>query len=431
MAALQRTQTTEIIGVVGLGYVGLPLALALAEYYEVRGFDIDTARIAELQLGIDRTLEIKPDGFLGKSISFSDAVDSLAACTVMIVTVPTPVDAAHKPDLGALKSASQTVGKILSKNMVVVYESTVYPGATEEVCLPILEKVSGLKFGVDFALGYSPERINPGDAVHTISTVVKVVAASDETSLDRICEIYGKACKAGVHRAGSIKVAEAAKVIENTQRDLNIALVNELALIFDRLGLSTTEVLAAARTKWNFLPFTPGLVGGHCIGVDPYYLTYKAESVGYHPEVILSGRRVNDHMGEFIARKTMKMLAERGKGFGARVGVLGLTFKENVPDLRNSKVPDIINELASFGASILVADPLASPAEARHEYNLDLVDLAELSELDAVIVAVPHSSYCDPQLVAKRLKVDGIVIDVKACLDSRHEALGAFDYWAL
>jgi UDP-N-acetyl-D-glucosamine/UDP-N-acetyl-D-galactosamine dehydrogenase len=425
------TQTAELIGVVGLGYVGLPLALALAEHYEVRGFDIDTRRIGELQNGVDRTLEIETDGFSNRAISFSTDPQSLASCSVIIVTVPTPVDDAHSPDLGALRSASNTVGKILGKNMVVVYESTVYPGATEEVCLPILEAVSGLKFGVDFALGYSPERINPGDAVHTISTVIKVVAASDEKSLDRICEIYGKACKAGVHRAGSIRVAEAAKVIENTQRDLNIALVNELALIFDRLGLSTSEVLAAARTKWNFLPFTPGLVGGHCIGVDPYYLTYKAESVGYHPQVILSGRRVNDHMGEFIAQKTMKLLAERGKGFGARVGVLGLTFKENVPDLRNSKVPDIINELARFGVSILVTDPLASAAEAQHEYKLGMVELSDLTDLDAVIVAVPHSSYCDPHVVAKCLKSDGLIVDVKSCLDSRHDALGGFGYWAL
>jgi UDP-N-acetyl-D-glucosamine/UDP-N-acetyl-D-galactosamine dehydrogenase len=431
MTSETQTKPAERIGVVGLGYVGLPLALALADHYEVRGFDINVERISELKSGIDRTLEIASAGFAGRSISFSSDPIDLRECSILIVTVPTPVDEASTPDLGALRSASRSVGKILTRGMVVVYESTVYPGATEEVCLPILEAESGLKFGDDFALGYSPERINPGDSVHTIENVVKVVAASDDHSLGRICAVYESACKAGVHRASSIRVAEAAKVIENTQRDLNIALINELALIFDRLGLSTTEVLAAAGTKWNFLPFTPGLVGGHCIGVDPYYLTYKAESVGYHPEVILAGRRVNDQMGVFIAQKTMKLLASQGKGFGAKIGVLGLTFKENVPDLRNSKVPEVISELRGFGATVVVTDPMASFPEAVHEYGLELVGLEEFADLDAVVVAVPHTAYRDPELIARCLKPGGLIIDVKSCLNSKDTKLSSYTYWAL
>jgi UDP-N-acetyl-D-glucosamine/UDP-N-acetyl-D-galactosamine dehydrogenase len=420
----------ERIGVVGLGYVGLPLALALAKNFQVQGFDIDGGRIAELQSGIDRTMEIAAQGFSDRSISFSTNPADLSTCTVLIVTVPTPVDDASTPDLGALRSASKTVGGILKRGMVVVYESTVYPGATEEVCLPILEQVSGLKLG-EFALGYSPERINPGDHVHTIENVVKVVSASDAASLDRVCAVYEVACKAGVHRASSIRVAEAAKVIENTQRDLNIALINELALIFDRLGLSTTEVLEAAGTKWNFLKFTPGLVGGHCIGVDPYYLTYKAASVGYHPEVILAGRRVNDQMGGFIAQKTMKLLSAQGKGIGASVGVLGLTFKENVPDLRNSKVPDVIAELRSFGIDPLVTDPLASGDEARHEYGLELVSIDQIKQLDAVILAVPHTAYQDLDLVLGCVQPEGVVVDVKSCLDRKDPRLSGFQYWSL
>jgi UDP-N-acetyl-D-glucosamine/UDP-N-acetyl-D-galactosamine dehydrogenase len=349
---------------------------------------------------------------------------------MLIVTVPTPVDEASTPDLGALRSASRTVAGVLKPGMVVVYESTVYPGATEEVCLPILEELSGLKLG-EFALGYSPERINPGDHVHTIENVIKVVSASDPASLDRVCVVYEAACKAGVYRASSIRVAEAAKVIENTQRDLNIALINELALIFDRLGLSTTEVLEAAGTKWNFLKFTPGLVGGHCIGVDPYYLTYKAASVGYHPEVILAGRRVNDQMGGFIAQKTMKLLAQEGKGLGARIGVLGLTFKENVPDLRNSKVPDVIAELRSFGINPLVTDAMASAAEAKHEYGLELVSLDQLTDLDAVILAVPHTKYQDLDVILSCLKPGGVIVDVKSCLDRNDSKLSAFHYWSL
>jgi UDP-N-acetyl-D-glucosamine/UDP-N-acetyl-D-galactosamine dehydrogenase len=421
----------ERIGVVGLGYVGLPLALALAKNFDVQGFDIDQGRIAELQKGVDRTLEITKEGFDGRSISFSATPADLETCTMLIVTVPTPVDAASTPDLGALRSASKTVAGVLKPGMVVVYESTVYPGATEEVCLPILEELSGLKLGKDFALGYSPERINPGDHVHTIENVIKVVSASDPASLDRVCVVYEAACKAGVHRASSIRVAEAAKVIENTQRDLNIALINELALIFDRLGLSTTEVLEAAGTKWNFLKFTPGLVGGHCIGVDPYYLTYKAAAVGYHPEVILAGRRVNDRMGEFIAQKTMKLLVAQGKGLGARIGVLGLTFKENVPDLRNSKVPDVIAELKGFGVDPLVADPMASAAEAQHEYGLSLVSLDQFTNLDAVIVAVPHTAYQDLDLVLACVKPGGVIIDVKSCLDRNDSRLKSFQYWSL
>jgi UDP-N-acetyl-D-glucosamine/UDP-N-acetyl-D-galactosamine dehydrogenase len=422
---------TEKIGVIGLGYVGLPLAAALSGPFHVVGVDTNRLRIEELLSGLDRTGELDRDQLEASNISFSSDPSSLRGLSILIVTVPTPVDAAANPDLSALRAASATVGENLSKGSIVVFESTVYPGATEEVCLPIIEKVSGLRLGVDFSLGYSPERINPGDREHTLATVTKVVAASDQEALHRISKVYESVCAAGVHQAPSIRVAEAAKVIENTQRDLNIALINELAMIFDRLDLRTKDVLAAARTKWNFLPFSPGLVGGHCIGVDPYYLTHKAQTVGYNPEVILAGRRVNDGMGKFLAQKTVKLLATQGKGHGSRIGVLGLTFKENVPDLRNSKVPDVIAELVEFGMQVLVTDAMASPQEAMHEYGLELLPREILRDLDAVVVAVPHLHYEDLGLIVKQVKPGGVFVDVKSCFNPLEVEAAGLTYWSL
>jgi UDP-N-acetyl-D-galactosamine dehydrogenase len=356
----------------------------------------------------------------------------MAGCTFFIVAVPTPLDGERQPDLGPLLSATRTVASVLPRGAVVVFESTVYPGVTEEICGPVLAEASGLVQSQDFKLGYSPERINPGDKLHTFERIVKVVSGEDDATLERVARTYEAVVDAGVHRASSIKVAEAAKVIENTQRDVNIALMNELALIFDRLGIRTHDVLEAAGTKWNFLKFTPGLVGGHCIGVDPYYLTAKAESLGYHPEVILSGRRINDDMGRYIAEKTVKLLRRQDHAIkGARVGVLGLAFKENVPDLRNSRVPDIVAELAEYGIEALIHDPLASAEEAREEYGIVLDPFDALSDLDAVILAVPHHDYLDRlDTILARLRRGGIVIDVKSCIsaaDLRDDLL----YWSL
>jgi UDP-N-acetyl-D-glucosamine/UDP-N-acetyl-D-galactosamine dehydrogenase len=406
----------ERVAVVGLGYVGLPLAVALADHLTVLGFDIDARRIAELTSGHDRTGEITADRLTASSLTYSTDPKSLSDSTFIVVTVPTPVDQHRSPDFGPLRSASKLIGSALSPGAVVVYESTVYPGATEEICIPILERESGLKAGSDFFVGYSPERINPGDLVHTIDKVVKIISAQDPVTLARLRAVYGSICTGGLHEASSIQVAEAAKVIENTQRDLNIALMNELALIFDRLGISTREVLNAAGTKWNFLPFVPGLVGGHCIGVDPYYLTHKAESVGYHPDVILAGRRVNDGMGQFIAAKTTKLLASTGVAISAaRVLVLGLTFKEDVPDLRNSRVPDIINELREFGARPEVVDPYGDPAEALHEYGIELASTPSSDGYDAVILAVAHKSILeDTAMLATLVRPGGFLIDVKS-----------------
>jgi UDP-N-acetyl-D-galactosamine dehydrogenase len=429
-----RMNSNEIIGVVGLGYVGLPVALAFAERFErVIGVDIDASRIAELREGHDRTDEIEGDVLRRSTLELSASPESLRGCTMVIVTVPTPIDTNRQPDLGPLVRASESVGRFLSKGAVVVYESTVYPGVTEDVCGPILERASGLRRGTDFTLGYSPERINPGDREHTLARIVKVVSGEDATTLDRVAAAYGAIVTAGVHRAPSIRVAEAAKVIENTQRDLNIALMNELALIFDRLGIATRDVLAAAGTKWNFLPFRPGLVGGHCIGVDPYYLTAKAESLGYHPQVILAGRRINDGMGAFIAQRLVKMLISRDISVrGARVGVLGLTFKEDVPDLRNSRVPDILGELTQFGVTAIVHDPRADGAEATHEYGLELSPLTDFRELDAVVLAVSHSEYVALGVdgIAAMLRPGGVLLDVKSALP--REALPAgIAYWCL
>jgi UDP-N-acetyl-D-galactosamine dehydrogenase len=408
------------IAVIGLGYVGLPVAVAFARTgAAVVSFDIDQNRVNELRSGHDRTLEVTPADLKQATLRFENEPSSLAGADFFIVTVPTPIDGARRPDLGAILSASDTVGKVIKRGDIVVYESTVYPGAIEEECLPILEKRSGLTGGRDFTVGYSPERINPGDKQHRLETIVKVVSAQDARTLDIVADVYGSVVKAGIHRAPSIKVAEAAKVIENSQRDLNIAFMNELSAIFHRLGIDTADVLAAASTKWNFMNFQPGLVGGHCIGVDPYYLTFRAEKAGHHPEIILAGRRINDDMGGRIARECMHALLQRGRA-NPTVTILGMTFKENVPDIRNSKVIDIVRELERVGVTVQVADLLASVEETAHEYGIKLVPVESLQPADAVILAVAHKDYVAGgwPLVAKLLKGgEGIVLDVKARLD--------------
>ena len=400
--------------------MGLPVAVAFARTgAAVVGFDIDQNRVDELRSGHDRTLEVTPADLKQATLRFENEPSSLTGADFYIVTVPTPIDGARRPDLGAILSASDTVGKVIKRGDIVVYESTVYPGAIEEECLPILEKRSGLAGGRDFTVGYSPERINPGDKEHRLETIIKVVSAQDARTLEIVADVYGSVVKAGIHRAPSIKVAEAAKVIENSQRDLNIAFMNELSAIFHRLGIDTADVLAAASTKWNFMNFQPGLVGGHCIGVDPYYLTFRAERAGHHPEIILAGRRINDDMGGRIARECMHALLQRGRA-NPTVTILGMTFKENVPDIRNSKVIDIVRELERVGVTVQVADLLASVEETAHEYGIKLVPMESLRPADAVILAVAHKDYVAGgwPLVAKLLKGgEGIVLDVKARLD--------------
>ncbi|HSL04678.1 MAG TPA: nucleotide sugar dehydrogenase [Nitrospiraceae bacterium] len=423
------------IAVVGLGYVGLPIAVAFGKRQRVIGFDINKAKIAELQKGLDRTGEVSDADLKATDVHYTYQPSDLKAADFIIVAVPTPINEALQPDLTALRTSSELIGTNLSPGTIVVFESTVYPGATEEVCQPILEQASGMKCGVDFKLGYSPERINPGDKEHTLETIIKVVSAQDDASLEIVANTYELVVKAGIHRASSIKVAEAAKVIENTQRDLNIALMNELALIFHRLGIDTKSVLEAAGTKWNFLKFSPGLVGGHCIGVDPYYLTSKAESVGYHPQVILAGRRINNGMGKFIAEQTMKRLSELARPVkDLRVAVLGLTFKENVPDLRNSRVPDIIRELREYGVQVLVHDPIAQAEEAVEEYGIHLSKWDDLKDIDGVIVAVAHRRYANmglPKLLKPlRSQREGVVIDVKCLLDQA-KLPKTLKYWRL
>lgn len=409
------------IAVVGLGYVGLPVAVSFGKKGRIIGFDINEHRINTLKQGIDYTKEVESQDLLETDIDFTNDPSRLREADFIIVAVPTPITETKQPDLTPLIKASETVGSNLQKGAIVVYESTVYPGATEEVCVPVLEKASGLKAGVDFFVGYSPERINPGDKEHTFTKITKVVSGQNDKVLEIIAGVYGSVVEAGVYRASSIKVAEAAKVIENTQRDLNIALMNELAIIFDKLGIDTAEVLESAGTKWNFLPFTPGLVGGHCIGVDPYYLTHKAESVGYHPEVILAGRRINDNMGKFIATSLVKQMIHKNMPIqGARVTVLGLTFKENVPDLRNSKVIDVIRELQEFGVEVQVTDALADKEEAIREYGIELVDYDKLIPADAVVLAVPHDEYVEKgwEQFDRLLKHGkGIVVDIKSKLE--------------
>ena len=423
----------ESIVVIGLGYVGLPVAISMAKKFDCVGFDISQERVDELNGGHDRTGEVTDEDLKASGMTFTTSVEEITGKSFYIVAVPTPIDKDKRPDLFPVEAASRTVAKALTKGAVVVYESTVYPGVTEDVCGPILEEVSGLKVGEEIFLGYSPERINPGDKEHTFERIIKVVAGQDEATLERVAVVYEAVVTAGVHRAATIKVAEAAKVIENTQRDLNIALMNELALIFDRMGIRTKDVLDAAGTKWNFLRFTPGLVGGHCIGVDPYYLTTKAEQLGYQPQVILSGRSINNGVGAFIAQSTMKLLAKSGVSLkDARVGVLGLTFKENVPDLRNSRVPDILAELDEFGITPLVHDAMADKAEALHEYGIELNDMSEFTELDAIIVAVNHSQYIEPGASAllERLKKGGAFIDVKSAFEP-NEVEPSYKYWSL
>lgn len=423
----------ERIGVVGLGYVGLPLAVAFARQYQVTGFDIGAHRVATLRAGHDFTGEVSAEELAASQLDITDDPAALGACPVIIVTVPTPVDDGHRPDFGALEAACATVGRVIRPGTIVVFESTVYPGATEEVCAPAIERASGLVSGVNFKLGYSPERINPGDKDHPFEKIVKVVAGQDEATLDTLAALYGSVVTAGIHRASSIKVAEAAKVIENTQRDINIALMNEISKICDLVGISTREVLAAAGTKWNFLRFYPGLVGGHCIGVDPYYLTAKAEQLGYHPQVILAGRRINDGMGGYVAQRTVKLLAGRARPLGqVRVGILGLTFKENVPDIRNSKVHDIVRELREFGIDPLVHDPLADSDAAAHEFGITLSPLDAFHDLDAVIYAVSHRAYGDlgSAAIAAMVAPGGAIIDVKASLVPSSLPQG-LRYWSL
>jgi UDP-N-acetyl-D-galactosamine dehydrogenase len=424
----------EKIGVIGLGYVGLPVALAFARKFEgCIGFDISEERIQELSEGIDRTKETPPRELKSSHLKFTARLDDLKGCTFLVVCVPTPVDSNNRPDLKPLVAASESVGKVITRGSVIVYESTVYPGVTEDICGPIIERVSGLKRGRDFKLGYSPERINPGDREHALERVIKVVSGEDDDSLARVAAAYGAIVDAGVFKAKSIKVAEAAKVIENTQRDLNIAFMNELSLIFDKLGIRTKDVLEAAGTKWNFLRFTPGLVGGHCIGVDPYYLTMKAEEVGYHPQVILAGRRINDGMGKFIAEKAIKLRVASGESLkDARAGILGLTFKENVPDIRSSRVPDIIKELKEFGVKTLVHDPHALADEATHEYTVSLSGIEEFKDLDILIIAVCHKEFLEikPERYAQMLRPGGVLVDVKGVIDSSNLPKGTI-FWSL
>ncbi|OYQ39484.1 Vi polysaccharide biosynthesis protein VipA/TviB [Rhodoferax sp. TH121] len=420
---------TAKIAVIGLGYVGLPLAVEFGKRRSVLGFDINAARIAELQAGRDSTLEVASED-LGRSahLRYTSKLEDLRACEVFIVTVPTPVDPANRPDMAPLVKASEAVGKVLSVGAVVIYESTVYPGATEEVCVPVLEKFSGLKFNRDFYCGYSPERINPGDKVNTLTKIKKITSGSTPAVADAVDALYRSIITVGTHKASSIKVAEAAKVIENTQRDLNIALINELSVIFARLGIDTLDVLEAAGSKWNFLPFRPGLVGGHCIGVDPYYLTHKAEEVGYHPQVILAGRRINDNMARYVARNTIKLMLQNGMDVPrCRVGVLGVTFKENCPDIRNSKVVDLVRELQGWGVEVLVADTWASAKEVEHEYGLKLGVIDVAHPVDALVVAVGHNEYRRAQLKDLRALCRGdqpVLADVKSLYD-RHAAASA------
>ena len=426
---------TLVVAVVGLGYVGLPLAVELGRQQRTIGFDLSQRKIDAYRRYVDPTGEMATAA-LRAATQFQPTTDpaTLREADFIIVAVPTPVDDAHRPDFTPLVSASEIVGRHLKRGATVVFESTVYPGATEEVCVPVLEKHSGMRWKKDFFVGYSPERINPGDREHTLTKIVKIVAGDTPETLERVAAVYGSVVKAGVHRASSIKVAEAAKVIENTQRDLNIALVNELALIFHRIGIDTTEVLEAAGTKWNFLPFRPGLVGGHCIGVDPYYLTYKAEKLGYHPQVILSGRMINDGMGKYIAEQTVKRVILQG--FNVKqcsVIVLGLTFKEDCPDIRNSKAVDVIRELQSYGIAVHVHDPLANADEARHEYGLELTPWGELPKSAAIVAAVSHRAFVQHHVedFARKLLPGGVYVDVKSRADAAALARMGFEVWRL
>jgi len=421
------------IGIVGLGYVGIQLAIVFARRYETIGFDLDEEKLAAYRLGRDPTGEVSRVELTSVTkLTFTSEPSELVGCDIYIVAVPTPVDKLNQPDFEPLTKASETVGRVLTSGAIVVYESTVYPGATEEICVPVLERVSGLKWKVDFHVGYSPERINPGDSAHTLQSIIKIVAGDNEETLNTISELYASIVSAGVHKASSIRVAEAAKVIENTQRDLNIALVNELALIFDQLGLDTTEVLEAAGTKWNFLPFTPGLVGGHCIGVDPYYLTHKAQMIGYEPQIILSGRRINDAMGIFVAEKTLTLMTEVGQGQRQSANVLGVTFKENCSDIRNSQVFTLIKHLQNSGVEVCIADPLADPVAVSKTHGVDLVPVDQLPAAMALIIAVPHQAFGSGEdLVRTILQKPGVFVDVKSTYRDAITNDADLTYWSL
>ncbi|MFC5460188.1 nucleotide sugar dehydrogenase [Massilia niabensis] len=425
----------QVVAVVGLGYVGLPLAVEFGKKVRTIGFDLSASKIENYKKFIDPTGEVSTEQLqAARHLEVTTDAALLAQADYVVVAVPTPVDIAHNPDFTPLIGASTTVGKNLKKGAIVIFESTVYPGATEEVCIPLLEKHSGTQWKEGFHVGFSPERINPGDKEHTLTTILKIVSGDDAETLESVAQLYESVITAGVHRASSIKVAEAAKVIENTQRDLNIALMNELAIIFDKIGIDTLEVLKAAGTKWNFLPFRPGLVGGHCIGVDPYYLTHKAEMVGYHPQVILAGRRINDGMAKFVAEKTVKSMISSGFNVkGAKVNVIGLTFKENCPDLRNSKVADIVHELQSYGVDVHVFDPLADAGEAEHEYGIKLESWDSLPKADAMIAAVPHKEVVGMSLsdIQSKLNDGGCFIDVKSQFDEVALREAGYCVWRL
>ncbi|TNF53321.1 nucleotide sugar dehydrogenase [bacterium] len=423
------------IAVVGLGYVGLPLAFEFSQFFRVIGFDENKKRINELSRGFDNTGELTKINLAKAEIEFTHNPHSLRQSSLIIIAVPTPIDEHTIPDLEPLRAASETVGKNIQKGTVVVYESTVYPGVTEEICVPILEQFSGIKCGKDFKVGYSPERVNPGDKQHGIANIVKVVSAQDKRTSGLLSQIYGAVVKAGIHKAPDIKTAEAAKVIENIQRDLNIALVNELAIIFNTMGIDTEEVLTAASTKWNFLPFRPGLVGGHCIGVDPYYLTFKAQSLGYHPEVILSGRRINDNMGKYVARNTIKQLISSGRSVkNSKVLILGLTFKENINDVRNTKVVDIYRELKEYGIKVFVHDPHADKSEVLKTYEISLIKQPEQGKpFDGIILAVKHAEYHKYSLtyLKKLCKSNPVLIDIKSFFRKQQAVTSGFKYWRL
>ncbi len=425
----------ERISIVGLGYVGLPLAIAFAKVSVVTGFDISKEKIIKFREGIDPTGEVGNEELQKTNAYFTWQEEDLRACKFHIIAVPTPINPDKTPNLNPVMRASETVGSNLTEGSIVVYESTVYPGVTEDICLPILEKTSGLKCGKDFKIGYSPERINPGDKEHRLQTIVKVVSGIDDESLEDIAKVYEMVVNAGVYKAQTIRVAEAAKIIENSQRDINIALMNEISIIFNKLGIDTKAVLEAARTKWNFLDFTPGLVGGHCIGVDPYYLTYKAEQIGYRSQVILAGRKINDEMGIFVAQNTVKKMIQSGKHVkGAKVAVFGITFKEDCPDTRNTKVVDIVDELKEYGANVQIVDPVAYEQDLFHEYGIRTVEINTIKNLDALIIAVPHKQFRSlklDQLKTMFSDSERVLIDVKGMLDRKEAARQGFTYWSL
>ena len=428
----------EKISLVGLGYVGMPIAVAFAKKADVIGFDISKEKVELYKKGVDPTKEVGDDVIKATTVEFTADETKLKEAKFHIVAVPTPVNSDHTPDLRPVESASRTVGRNLTEGSIVVFESTVYPGVTEDICIPILEKESGLKCGIDFKVGYSPERINPGDKVHRLETIVKVVAGMDEESLDDIAKVYELVVDAGVHRAASIKVAEAAKVIENSQRDINIAFMNELSIIFNKMDIDTNEVLEAAGTKWNFLKFSPGLVGGHCIGVDPYYLTYKAEQMGYHSQIILSGRRINDDMGKYVVENLVKNLIKADVPVkDAKVAILGFTFKENCPDTRNTRVIDIVNELKEYGIAPMIADPEADAEEANHEYGITFNSIEEVNQMDAVIVAVGHDQFMNLEqndfnkMFKQAENGNKVLLDIKGVLNRKEYEAAGYRYWRL